>query len=43
MQGIILGSYPVSEEIYKTTLSLPLSFGHTENDIYWGVGILNKF
>lgn len=35
--------YPISEEIHNTTLSLPISFFHTEEDIYKVVEILNKF
>ncbi len=36
-------SYPISELIHKTTLSLPISFSHSENDIRKVVEILNKF
>jgi len=36
-------SYPVSEEIHRTTLSLPISFAHTPDDIMSVVDILNKF
>ena len=43
MQGIIEGNYPISEEIHRTTLSLPISYGHTESDIYRVVDKLNKF
>lgn len=44
MQGIIeKQSFPISEEIHKTTLSLPCSFGHTEDEIYKVIEILNKF
>ncbi|MCX6239066.1 MAG: DegT/DnrJ/EryC1/StrS family aminotransferase [Bacteroidia bacterium] len=43
MQGIITGSYPISEEIHHTTLSLPISYGHTEADVYRIVDVLNKF
>ena len=28
MEGIIEGEFPLSEEIHKTTLSLPISYGH---------------
>jgi dTDP-4-amino-4,6-dideoxygalactose transaminase len=34
---------PISEEIHKTTLSLPISFFHTEDDICRVVETLNKF
>lgn len=43
MKGIIDGNYPISEEIHNTTLSLPISFFHTERDIYRVVEIMNKF
>jgi dTDP-4-amino-4,6-dideoxygalactose transaminase len=36
-------SFPVSEMIHATTLSLPCSFGHTEADIYQVVEAMNKF
>ncbi len=34
---------PISEEIHNTTLSLPISFYHTEPDIKKVVEVLNKF
>lgn len=43
MQGIIEGDYPISEEIHNTILSLPCSFGHSEDDIYRVVEVMNKF
>lgn len=43
MQGIIEGEFPISELIHKTTLSLPISYCHTENDIYRVIEALNKF
>ncbi len=43
MKEIINGTFPISEEIHQTTLSLPISFGHTEDDIYRVVEVLNKF
>ena len=43
MQGILEGEYPISEEIHKTTLSLPISYFHTENDIYKICEIINRF
>jgi len=33
MQGIIEGEYPISDEIHNTTLSLPISYFHTQQDI----------
>jgi dTDP-4-amino-4,6-dideoxygalactose transaminase len=43
MQGIIEGDYPISEEIHNTTLSLPVSFFHKEEEIYKVVETMNKF
>jgi dTDP-4-amino-4,6-dideoxygalactose transaminase len=41
----ILGQhdYPISEEIHSTTLSLPISFCHTEDDVCRVIEALNKF
>ena len=36
-------SYPVSEEIHQTTLSLPVSFFHTPKDIEYVTACLNQF
>lgn len=43
MEGIVDGDYPISEEIHKTTLSLPISFGHTSDEVYRVVDVMNKF
>ncbi|MDR3668248.1 MAG: DegT/DnrJ/EryC1/StrS family aminotransferase [Ignavibacteriaceae bacterium] len=44
MQGIITDqNFPISEEIHKTTLSLPISFFHTEEEIVRVTSVLNKF
>lgn len=44
MQGVFTGSnFPLAEEIHATTLSLPLSFGHTEQEILTVIDALNKF
>ncbi|MBK7632172.1 MAG: DegT/DnrJ/EryC1/StrS family aminotransferase [Ignavibacteriales bacterium] len=43
MKNIIEGYYPISEEIHNTTLSLPCSFGHTEDEIYKVVELMNRF
>jgi dTDP-4-amino-4,6-dideoxygalactose transaminase len=44
MQGILSGvGYPISEEIHRTILSLPISYGHTEADITKVVEVMNKF
>jgi dTDP-4-amino-4,6-dideoxygalactose transaminase len=36
-------SYPISEEIHDTTLSLPISYMHSEEDIKRVVEVMNKF
>jgi dTDP-4-amino-4,6-dideoxygalactose transaminase len=33
MQGLVKGDYALSEEIHATTLSLPIAFFHTEEDV----------
>lgn len=43
MQGIISGDYPLSEEIHKTTLSLPISFYHTEEDVLRVIDVMNSY
>lgn len=35
--------FPISEEIHNTTLSLPISFFHTEQDVQRVVEVMNKF
>jgi dTDP-4-amino-4,6-dideoxygalactose transaminase len=36
-------SFPISEEIHSTTLSLPISYFHTEEDVYRICDVLNNF
>ncbi len=36
-------NYPISEEIHSTTLSLPVSSFHTEDDICRVIDVLRKF
>ena len=43
MQGIIEGRYPISEEIHNTTLSLPISYFHKEEDILKICDIMNRW
>jgi dTDP-4-amino-4,6-dideoxygalactose transaminase len=43
MRGIFEDNYPISEEIHSTTLSLPISYFHTEDDIYRVIECANKF
>ncbi|MDB4178064.1 DegT/DnrJ/EryC1/StrS family aminotransferase [Gammaproteobacteria bacterium] len=43
MKGILSGSYPIAEEIHNTTLSLPISFSHSKEDILKVCDVMNKF
>lgn len=44
LQGVFeKDNYPLSEEIHRTTLSLPISYGHTPDEIYRVIEVLNKF
>jgi len=43
MQGILQGSYPLSEEIHATTLSLPVAFFHTEDEVQQVAETLNRW
>lgn len=43
MKGIISGHFPISEQIHKTTLSLPISFFHTKEDILLVCKTANRF
>jgi dTDP-4-amino-4,6-dideoxygalactose transaminase len=43
MNGIIKGNYPISEEIHSTTLSLPISYFHNEEDVLKVIDCLNSF
>lgn len=43
MQKFLSGEYPISEEIHQTTLSLPISFFHTEEDILRVIDKLNRW
>jgi dTDP-4-amino-4,6-dideoxygalactose transaminase len=44
MQGVFeQDSFPISEEIHKTTLSLPISYGHTVDDICKVIETINRF
>jgi dTDP-4-amino-4,6-dideoxygalactose transaminase len=42
-KDLIKGSYPVSEKIHQTTLSLPISSFHTEEEIKSVAGVLNQY
>jgi dTDP-4-amino-4,6-dideoxygalactose transaminase len=44
MMGIIdQEQTPIADEIHQTTLSLPISFCHNEEDIHYVVSVMNKF
>jgi len=43
MLGILEGHYPISEEIHATTLSLPISYSHTKEDIVFVCNVLQEF
>jgi len=43
MKDIIEGEYPISEEIHKTTLSLPISYFHTPDDVSRVIDVMNRF
>ncbi|MCH7972842.1 MAG: DegT/DnrJ/EryC1/StrS family aminotransferase [Bacteroidetes bacterium] len=43
-KGLWEGEYfPVSDEIHNTILSLPCSYGHTEEEIYKVIEVINRF
>ncbi len=44
MEGILDDqSTPIAEEIHQTTLSLPISYFHTEADISRVIEVMNRF
>jgi dTDP-4-amino-4,6-dideoxygalactose transaminase len=42
MAGILFGNYPIAQELHATELSLPISVGHTEEDISIVCEVLKK-
>jgi dTDP-4-amino-4,6-dideoxygalactose transaminase len=42
MVGILCGNYPITQELHATELSLPISVGHTEDDIRTICGVLKE-
>ena len=42
-KNILIGKFPISEEIHKTILSLPISSMHNEDQIYQVCESLNNF
>lgn len=43
MKGIIKGDYPISEEIHRTTLSLPISYATTQEEVIEVIQALQNF
>jgi dTDP-4-amino-4,6-dideoxygalactose transaminase len=43
LKGTFIGKYPLSEEIHSTTLSLPISYSHTELNIKKVADAINSF
>lgn len=43
MQGILVGSYPIAEELHATELSLPISAGHTADDVGRVAALVEEF
>lgn len=43
MEGTLMGDYPIAEELHRTELSLPISIGHTDDDIRRICEIMNSF
>jgi dTDP-4-amino-4,6-dideoxygalactose transaminase len=43
LEGVINDIYPISEIIHETTLSLPISFFHSDKQILQVIDALNKF
>lgn len=43
LAGKFKGCYPISEEIHRTTLSLPISYGHKTEEIEKVIEVMNRF
>lgn len=43
MKGILAGDYPVADELHMTELSLPISVGHTSDDIQRVCNTISQF
>lgn len=43
MKGILSGSWPIAEELHATELSLPISIGHTADEIERVIETVGKF
>jgi dTDP-4-amino-4,6-dideoxygalactose transaminase len=43
LMPLLSGSYPISEKIHRSTLSLPISTCHDQSDILRVIDIMNAF
>ena len=43
MQGILSGEWPIADELHETELSLPISYGHTVDDVIRVCKVINEF
>ena len=43
MQGVLSGQYPIAQALHDTELSLPISYGHTAQDIHEICKTIRKF
>jgi dTDP-4-amino-4,6-dideoxygalactose transaminase len=43
LKSLFLDNFPISEEIHSTTLSLPISYSHTEDEIFKVSNVVNSF
>lgn len=43
MKSILADNYPIADELHRTQLSLPISFGHTNKEIARVIEIIKKF
>ena len=43
MRGVLMGNYPIAEELHATELSLPISSGHDDSDIRRVSEIVKQF
>ncbi|WP_202799761.1 DegT/DnrJ/EryC1/StrS aminotransferase family protein [Herbaspirillum sp. GW103] len=43
MQGLLFGEYPIADEQHATELSLPISVGHTHDEIKYVCDVVQRF
>jgi len=43
MQGVLSGQYPIAQVLHDTELSLPISYGHTKEDIQQVCQVIQQF